>query len=104
MAIEIIKRGAVVARSRNLRGALTYARKHGLNRIAAHRRNSHGDLYIAFGDGAELRTRFESYSVLIGWILARRSWRQGGLEQSSHWPDSRHWHVPSYVTFPTRNA
>lgn len=75
--IEILKEGKRVAYSKNLRGILDYARKHGISKVlimenlAAERV---GTLNIIFGDGATVTTNFNSYKVLESWVAARRSW------------------------------
>lgn len=81
MTVQITLGDKVVSNSRNLRGLLDYARKHFIHRVAICNRNSHGALYVEFENGATCRTEFADYSVLVRWILARRSWfRDHGLE------------------------
>lgn len=98
MTLTIELNGKVVARSRNLRGLLDYARKHFIHRVAVYKQNGHGRLYVEFENGAQCRHMFEDYSVLVGWVLSRRSWfRNHGLEQGDHWPQARRWHVPAHI-------
>lgn len=65
----------VVARSQNLRGILTYARKHCAAHVSCSRRSDGSAfVYVRFDDYAECRTEFASYGVAIGFFRARRSW------------------------------
>lgn len=101
MQVTIYKGTTPVAKSDNLRGILTYARKHGLRRVQIRNivgAERPGHLYVEFADGAYVRTDFADYRVLERWVLTRRSWFAYGLVQGDHWPDSRSWYVPAWVT------
>lgn len=97
MPIEITKAGAIVARSRNLRGILSYARKSPVATVSVSSyspvRCAH--VYVQFDDGAECRTQFSSYTVAVQWVRARRSW---GLEAVRCSDDLWMFHFPSYST------
>ena len=81
--VEIFKDGKRISYSKDLRGIIDYARKHGVAKVIIVERKFAsefgGTLYILFGDGATVKTGFRSYDVLEGWIAARRSW---GLEDA----------------------
>lgn len=74
--IEIVNpQGAVIHRSRNLRGVLDHARRAGLRSVHAYpSARGQGLLGVTFADGAQCRVRFASYAVLCDWLRARRSW------------------------------
>lgn len=75
--VEIFKDGKRVSHSKNLRGILDYARKHGVAKVLIMENLASefgGTLNIIFGDGATVTTNFNSYKVLESWIAARRSW------------------------------
>lgn len=77
---EIVKDGAIVASSKNLRGILDYARKSRVVFVSAApcEKNAHnGRLFVRFEDGAEGRAFFACYTVLLEWIGNRRSWAYG---------------------------
>ncbi|WP_426050367.1 hypothetical protein [Brevundimonas sp. SL161] len=67
--------GEPVARSRNLRGILTYARRHPVKRASVYAKGD-GRAFVAFhfrGD-AFARVEFESFIVAGDWVASRRSW------------------------------
>jgi hypothetical protein len=75
MSTQIIKAGRIVAKSKNLRGLLDYARKHAVTRIETIALPSdQGSMRVFFKDGAECRANFNSFKVMTNWIKARRSW------------------------------
>lgn len=81
--------GEPVARSRNLRGILTYARRHPVKRASVYAKGE-GRAFVVFifqGD-AESRVDFESFTVAGDWIESRRSW---GLRLANHNATSRHY-------------
>jgi hypothetical protein len=81
MTIEIKIATRTVARSRNLRGLLDYARNRSPVIIAAMTRTADGaDVFVRFADHAHCRTTFADYSVAVAWFKARRSW---GLHQNA---------------------
>ena len=74
--------GEPVARSRNLRGILTYARRHPVKRASVYAKGE-GRAFVVFifqGD-AESRVDFESFTVARQWVAGRRSW---GLRLAGH--------------------
>lgn len=78
----IHKEGRVVSRTRNLRGVIDYARRHGVKRASAYAKGEgRGFIAFHFADGAESRVDFESYVVAWRWIESRRSW---GLSLAGH--------------------
>ena len=85
--VTILKNGKVVSRSRNLRGLIAYAGKHFVQTVYIRRVPQGGLLYIAFNDGAEVRTDFADYTVLEAFILRRLN--RWDIIQTAHWPDSR---------------
>lgn len=74
--IEILSSaGKVCSRSRNLRGVLTYARKHNVKMVLSSMTDHYGALVtIHFGDDAKCITNFASWDVAQRWFRARRSW------------------------------
>ena len=78
MAIEIHRHGEVVAKSRNLRGLLTYARKSPVKHVYLRRMAyGYGGLFIEFENGATCKTEFASFTVCRNWLESRRSWQLG---------------------------
>lgn len=73
--VVIVRGGKVVARSRNLRGVMDYARKSYV-REAWCNRNQDGGGFVCFtyDDGSRCRTTFADYGVLLRWVRSRRSW------------------------------
>lgn len=74
----IILEGKIVARSKNLRGILTYARKRGIDRVVISK-NAEGSNWDAtvcyeFSDGAYSIVQWASFDVAVSWTHARRSW------------------------------
>ena len=77
--VLIHKNNQVVSRSSNLRGILRYAGKHGVKSADAFSLHDGdkipaGRLVVMFDDGAWAITDFASYTVLVDWIEARKSW------------------------------
>lgn len=73
--IEIVKGKQVVARSRNLRGVLDYARKSYMREVACYMKNGGSALVcFTYDDGAVCRTDFASYIVALRFARTRRSW------------------------------
>jgi hypothetical protein len=70
----IQKAGHTVARSRNLRGILDYARKSPLVSVKIAPHAGQGLLLVRYYDGAYSQTAFADFSVLVDWAKARRSW------------------------------
>lgn len=68
----ILKDDRVVSRSRNLRGILDYHTKVGVKNAVAW--ESDKSLEVEFYDGAYTRVEFADFSVLVSWLMARRSW------------------------------
>ena len=84
--IEIVrfKPWRVVSKSKNLRGILTYARKHGIKSAHTMRTvGGYGWLSIYFADGAFCKAHFQSHSVLESWLAARRSWKLKKLQDTN---------------------
>lgn len=67
--------GEPVARSKNLRGILTYARRSPVKRASVYAKGD-GAAFVVFifTDGAESRVDFASFAVAKAWIASRRSW------------------------------
>lgn len=84
MAVEIMLGSKVVARSRNLRGLLDYARKEPPVSAAVNKTPTGGRLTVFFNDGALCHVEFADYSVACGWIAGRRSW---DFIRAAHFPD-----------------
>lgn len=88
--VEIFKEGKRIKYSKDLRGILDYARKHGVAKVIIVERKFAsefgGTLYILFGNGATVKTGFKSYGVLESWIAARRSWglKDAGRQSLPH--------------------
>lgn len=70
----------VVARSRNLRGLITYAGKHGVQSVVGRRIEEwKGLLYVNFKDGASLVTEFANCDVMRDFVHRKRwRWRISG--------------------------
>lgn len=88
--IEIVAPdGAVMHRSKNLRGVLDHARRSWVEEAVAHPSPSGagGVLQVTYGDGRTCRTEFASYQVLCGWLRARRSLAWAGSRRIA---DSQH--------------
>jgi hypothetical protein len=79
MTIQIMKEGACVARSRNLRGILDYARRSPVAHIETSMGYDgspvRGLVLVKYADGAHCLTDFASYHIMIDWLRGRRSWR-----------------------------
>lgn len=91
MSVTITKEGKPVSTSRNLRGVMTYARKHGVRLWIASMTDDYGALVsITFGNGADCHTRFASWDVAQRWVRARRSW---ALTASNVRPTCEVWEV-----------
>ena len=68
--------GKVVRWSRNLRGIIKHNREHITKQIASSERLDHsGLLYVSWQNGDWCFAEFASYTVLQGWIHARRAWK-----------------------------
>lgn len=69
------RNGAVVSRSKNLRGLLEYSRRVCLDKVSIEK-TAHGEgiVRLTFGSGATVETMFASYSVLVDFLNARRRW------------------------------
>ena len=74
--IEIVAPdGAVMHRSKNLRGVLDHARRSWIEEAVAYPApEGRGVLQVTYGDGCTCHTEFASYEVLCGWLRARCSW------------------------------
>lgn len=101
MAVEIIKNGKVVARSQNLRGVISYARKHLVENVSIHQgKNGDGQYHITFSDGAAVQGRFAAYSILLDWITSRaKRWDITKTESSN---DHARWNANSLKKNPRR--
>jgi hypothetical protein len=74
--------GEPVARSKNLRGILAYARRSPVKRASAYAKGDGGAFVVfIFNNGAESRVDFASFAVAKAWIASRRSW---GLRIAGH--------------------
>lgn len=85
--IEIKKDSRIVARSRNLRGLLDYARRKNIWVIcvAIWKTDQGAMLDFTYSDKAMARVDFADFAVARDWIRARRSW---GLSMTSKPDDS----------------
>lgn len=84
--VEVFNNGGTVSRSKNLRGILTYARKHGMERVGVTEERDGGALVaFLFKNGARCLVMFRSYTVARGFVDARRSWAMTKEVQSPHW-------------------
>jgi len=95
MKIEIIKDGKIIHTSKNLRGILDYARvsavkavrvsrdtgtsHYSQNRITPGGNPYNGILEVEYFDGAVSGSFFASFTVLCGWVKARRCFRNAGI-------------------------
>ncbi len=75
-----------VAKSRNLRGLLTYARtKSRVTRVQLYP-NPHneynGDYIVDFANGATCRGMFASYNLMVQWFEQRY---KGSINRSGNW-------------------
>lgn len=89
--------GAVIARSRNLRGMRDYARVSRVVSVDATKRNAHkddpvGNLTVTYANGATCRAEFCSYNIMVDFVRNRRSWR--GADITLHGGDM------GYLTSP----
>jgi hypothetical protein len=78
----IVKDGKVIRTSRNLRGMRDYARVSPIVEVATMKDPqlpSRGILTVVYQDGAKCSASFASYSIMIDWVRARRSWRDAGI-------------------------
>lgn len=78
--------GVTVARSKNLRGLTTYARKF-LPVMIETRKSplnaNNGELRITYADGAIGFAFFSCHSIMIDWLRNRRSWRHAEFKHYS---------------------
>lgn len=77
MAVEITRDGKVIRRSRNLRGLITHAGKHGVNEVSVWRTSNGAGVYVKFGDGATCRTTFADFTIARDFF--RKRWQKWGL-------------------------
>lgn len=75
----------IVSISRNLRGPLDYARKHGVARVQIAPIDTGGLLYVTYDNGATCLTTFADYSVLQGFAKDRST---PGHGRQSLWPEA----------------
>lgn len=74
-AVMVILGNRMASFGHNLRIALAYGSKHGVARVVIWPLpKSEGALCVQYANGATCSTRFASYSVLVDWCKARRSW------------------------------
>lgn len=98
MSVTITKDDKPVSVSRNLRGVMTYARKHGVSDVSFRMTDSYeAAITISFQDGAHCSTHFAAWDVCQRWVRARRSW---DIHAVSIRPTSEYW----TATAPFRNA
>lgn len=74
----VIKNGAIIRRSRNLRGMLDYARTSLVAAVETMRdpaNNTRGILAVTYADGATCRASFASFNIMIDFVRNRRTWR-----------------------------
>lgn len=74
-----------VAKSKNLRGILTYARKHGVAGVGVTKKQHGANVAFKFADDAWALVMFADFTVAVQWINARRSWDMQRTENGPHW-------------------
>lgn len=80
---EIRLDGKVVARSRNLRGILDYARKSPVESVViAPSPCGRGTLRVTYHNNARASAVFASFTILRDWCDARRSWPKAIIASS----------------------
>lgn len=91
MPVEIIRDGAVVQRSRNLRGIIQRAGRVGVRFAAVHRDRADGSalVTVSFADNSCVETRFADWSIAFHWV-DKRSERWRLLYRTVNVPDC-HW-------------
>lgn len=90
MSVEIIKNGKTVARSKNLRGVITYAGKHLIENVSIHQKtNGGGQYHITFSNGAAVEGNFADYSVLLDWISSRA--KRWDIKKTEYSNDHARW-------------
>ena len=67
--VKVMKKGKQVASSQNLEVILRYQRQHSSIKSAVQRGN---DLHIKYDNGASVKTKFASSSVLKEWIRRKK--------------------------------
>lgn len=73
MAVEIIRNGKVIAKSKNLEVLGRYARTTSrVKKTSISKVGSGGRLHVYYKDGAEAKVNFNSYTVLKNWIETKR--------------------------------
>lgn len=84
--LKIMLYGAIVAESKNLRGALNYARKSNVTKVEVdHVATREGyPVKFTFHNGATCSTHFASDQVAVNWVLSRRSWGDSRKETHFH--------------------
>lgn len=74
------RQGAIVRRSRNLRGIIAHLGQHGANEVHIWRElNGNGRYQFHFGNGDTTRGEFADFAVLCGWVMSRRNMRGADL-------------------------
>ena len=74
-SVHIVLQGEIISSSKNLRGVLTYARKHGVTSLGFCMTSDYGaDIAFSFGNGARCQVHFQSFNVCQRWVRARKSW------------------------------
>lgn len=74
--------GAIIRKSKNLRGMRYYARVSRVSKVEAKQNpanNVRGVLRVTYLDGCYSIADFASYSIMIDFIRNRKSWRNAGL-------------------------
>ncbi len=90
--VEILEAGTgkVISRSKNLRGILRHATKHGVREFGIMANNwpndinCGGELMVTFGDNSSVATAFADFRVLTQWVAGRRSWRGARFWVNGH--------------------
>lgn len=82
----VIKNGAIVKRSKNLRGMLDYSRVSPVVRVATMRNKDlpvRGDLLVEYLNGAYCSASFASYHIMIDFVRNRRGWRGADIKHQN---------------------
>lgn len=82
MSISIVKNGAVIRTSKNLRGMRDYALTSPVKHVLTYRDPAYpkrGILAVEYMDGAACKASFASFHIMIDFVRNRRSWRRAEI-------------------------
>lgn len=103
----IMKNGKAVATSRNLRGILDYARKHGVIRVATQKDPANtyrGLLYVTFADSATCVDSWACYEIMIDWVRGREKHAFAGAHIVHPDGDFGYLTAPGQIAGPVTDA